>query len=141
MRKKVLIIDNEQDLLDVLDVFLTEAGFTVVTATHTDDIQRLIRKHKPHLIVLDYIHHREWGINGNGLGYQIKSNSRTKHLPVILISASQGAEQLFNTGGYDKFIAKPFDLNELIQQLKDTFLNYQQNHHLFNRWFNWLKLA
>jgi DNA-binding response OmpR family regulator len=141
IKKKVLIIDNEQDLLDVLELYLTEEGYAVTTATSTDDIQALVKKHKPDLIVLDYIHHREWGIGGNSLGNQLKSNARTKHLPVILLSASTEAKYGYANCSYDKLISKPFDLSELIHQLKDTFIHYRQNNHLFNRWFNRLKFA
>lgn len=141
MRKKVLIIDNEPDLLEVLEVFLTGEGFAVITSTCTTHVQQLIKKYKPDLIVLDYIHHREWGTNGNTLYQQIKNNPKTRHLPVVLASASSKVLQLSEDYSYDRFIAKPFDLIEFCEYIKEAFSHYRQNYSLINRWFNKLKLA
>lgn len=110
MEKKILIVDDDAGVLDVLDQALSGEGFTVVLAEQAGDVFKLIDEHQPDLLIIDYILH---GINGGEICHQVKTNGLTKHLPVMILSAHP---RVIGSLGYyncDKFVAKPFDLDDL----------------------------
>ncbi len=112
--KKVLLIDDDLELLDVLTNALTYFGFDVKPTNHTDDIHELITEYQPDLVIMDYIMN---GINGGEMCAAIKKNNATKNLPVIILSAYDKVIKSLGNYGCDAFIAKPFDLNSLINQI------------------------
>ncbi len=84
MAKRILILDDDKAVLEALEAALEYANFDVKTARESDDIFKDIEEFNPDLVLIDYLLR---GINGGELCHQIKSNSRTAQLPVILISA------------------------------------------------------
>jgi two-component system alkaline phosphatase synthesis response regulator PhoP len=115
MNNKILLIDKERDLVDVLTYFLTIEGFEVIPLSYTDNIITLLDECHPDLIIIDHIFYEKEG----QLCRQIKDNPKHSHLPVIIFSASCDSETAF-AYGCDVFISKPFDLQNLIEQI--TFL-------------------
>ncbi|MDB4926362.1 response regulator [Mucilaginibacter sp.] len=119
LQKKILIIEDDNDILDVLKTVLSYNHFTVKGLARTDDILKSIEKYKPDLILTDYLLS---GMNGGKICQVIKSNKETCHLPVILISAYQELAISLGNFGFDAFIRKPFDINHLITTI-NKFLN------------------
>lgn len=115
MLKRVLVLDNDPVILDVMDEALRYEGFEVNVFEETEDIISLISKCKPDLLIIDYILK---GINGGELCKKIKNTLSTCHLPVIIFSAYPKALQLLGCG-YNAFLAKPFDLSAMIDMVKD----------------------
>lgn len=118
--KKVLIVDNDPDVLDALQDILNYEGYEIKGITHTDDIFSLVAQYNPDIILLDYILN---GINGGELCHQIKASPATTKLPVILLSAYPRILKSLDYYGCDAFIAKPFDMSDLtgcVQQLLST---------------------
>lgn len=118
MTKKILIVDDNNDLLDLLSEALATEGYEVECASHVDNIYETVRNSQAGLVIIDYILE---GINGGELCHQIKINPRTMHLPVVMISAYQRVLESLGNYGADHFIAKPFDLNELIAVVNSHF--------------------
>jgi DNA-binding response OmpR family regulator len=118
--KRVLIIDNDDATLDVLQEAFWYEGFEVRIANETRNIFGLIDEHQPDILLLDYILD---GINGGELCNQVKTNSCTSTLPVIIISAYY--KVFLSLGDYrcDDFIAKPFDLFDLVDRVKKQLAN------------------
>ncbi|WP_460680613.1 response regulator [Mucilaginibacter koreensis] len=114
MPRKILIIDNDEDILDVLQEALNYEGFEVVTAMDADDILSAVQHHQPDLLMIDYLLN---GINGGELCSQIKKNEATCNLPVVIISAYPRVLQSLGTYNCNAFIPKPFDLNDLTHTL------------------------
>ena len=108
--KRVLIIDNDDDVLDMMQEALTYEGFDVHSIAKIDDILAAVAEHQPDIVILDYL---LTGINGGELCHQIKSNKTTAHLPVILVSAYPRVFHSLGNYQSDAFISKPFDLQEL----------------------------
>jgi DNA-binding response OmpR family regulator len=108
MIKQILVIDDDEALLDVLNEALQYEGFKVEVVPYTDDIFALIEKFNPDLIILDYILN---GINGGELCHQVKHNSKTSLIPVIIYSAYTRVIQSLGDYGCDAFVSKPFDLD------------------------------
>jgi DNA-binding response OmpR family regulator len=118
MTKKILVIDDNSDLLDLLKEALTSEGYEVDCLTSIDNIYEAVIQSRAGLIIVDYILE---GINGGELCHQLKINPHTKHLPVIMISGYQRVLESLGNYGADYFLAKPFDLNELLSVVDKYF--------------------
>lgn len=116
MAKRILILDDDKAVLEALEAALEYANFDVKTARESDDIFKDIEEFNPDLVLIDYLLR---GINGGELCHQIKSNSRTAQLPVILISAYPRVLLSLGDYGCNAFMAKPFDLSDLVSQINN----------------------
>jgi DNA-binding response OmpR family regulator len=113
--KRLLIIDNDAATLDVLQEAFCYEGFDVQTANETTNIFTLIDKHNPDVLLVDYILD---GINGGELCSQVKTDSRTSKLPVVIMSSYDKVFLSLGNYGCNDFIPKPFDLFEVIDRVK-----------------------
>ncbi|WP_114938613.1 response regulator [Mucilaginibacter endophyticus] len=87
---KVLVVDDDNDILDVMYEALSYEGYEVHSLSEIDNIFHEIMSYKPDLIILDYILK---GVTGGELCQQIKINRYTAQLPVIILSAYPKARQ------------------------------------------------
>ncbi|MVN22371.1 response regulator [Mucilaginibacter arboris] len=131
MLKKVLVLDNDPRILEVMEEVLRYEGFEVKTFEGTDDILPLVKQHKPDLLIIDYILD---GVNGGEHCRRVKNYPVTCKLPVIIISAYPKVFQSLGHYGCNAFIAKPFNLsvlmdkvNELISSIPKMRINTQLN--------------
>jgi DNA-binding response OmpR family regulator len=114
MAKRILILDDNQDILDVVQETLIYEQFEVKSTSRSDSVIPLVKEFIPHLIILDY---RVAGLNGGELCKQIKSHPDFGNIPVIIFSAYiNHNDELFDYG-CDAIINKPFDLNELVEKV------------------------
>ena len=113
--KKLLLIDDDTDLLEVLASALTYFGFEVKTSNKPDDIHSLVTTHQPDLVILDYIMEN---VNGGEICAQLKKKEDTKNLPVIILSAYDKVIKSLGNYGCDAFISKPFDMMDLVNNIK-----------------------
>ena len=113
--KKVLIVDDDQALLDVLEASLQYSNYNVKALSLCADIFTEISSYQPDVVILDYV---LMGSNGGDLCYSIKSNQETSAIPVILITAYP--KVLGATGTYlsNAILPKPFDLSELLATIE-----------------------
>ena len=114
--KKVLVLDNDEGVLDVMQEMLNYEGFQVKIIEETDNIFSVIDGFSPNLIILDYILS---GINGGEICHQIKANPKTTDVPVIIMSAYPKVLKSLGYYGCDDFIAKPFDLEDIVERIKN----------------------
>lgn len=114
MSKRILILENDPDILNIMEEVLCYEGFDVATMSESDDVFKQIQQYKPHLVLLDYLLN---GINGGEICALIKKNPETCNLPVIIISAYSRVLLSLGTYGCDDFIAKPFDLADLTNRI------------------------
>jgi two-component system phosphate regulon response regulator PhoB len=117
MRQRILIVDDERDIVHLLDYALKQAGFDTVTAA--DGIQALsrIREVVPDLVILDLMLP---DLPGTEICRQLKSSARTAALPVIMLTA-RGDEVDRVVGfelGADDYITKPFSVREVVLRVK-----------------------
>lgn len=115
MAKRILVLDDDIGVLEAIETALQYEGFIVKTMGRTYNIFKDVKEFNPDVIIVDYILD---GMNGAELCRRIKTNSETRHLPVIIISAHQPTVDLVRTFGCDQFISKPFGLAELQQGIK-----------------------
>lgn len=115
LTKKILIVDDEEDLRDTVSYKLKSAGFTTETACDGMDAMEKLDLFTPDLIILDMNMPR---MNGLEFYQKIKGNSEKPPYPVIVLTARANMEQLFRDLDVDGFMSKPFDLDELLNEAK-----------------------
>ena len=113
----VLLVDDERDLLSLLDFNLRAAGFETLLATTGEQAVSQLRRRVPDLVLLDLMLP---DVPGTELCRQIKSDPRTKHLPVVMLTAK--GEEVDRVVGFeigaDDYVTKPFSVRELVLRLK-----------------------
>lgn len=119
-KRRILVLDDDRYILDILDEALSYEEFEVKTAMDIESFFSLMTDYHPNLVLIDYLLR---GINGGEVCHQIKSEEGTRDVPVILMSAYPRVFESLGTYGCDAFIAKPFDLYTLIDKVKATCRN------------------
>ena len=117
--KKVLIVEDHSDLLDILTLQMEEMGFAVTSATNGIEAVEKAIEEKPHLILMDIM---LAGIDGLEATRRIRSNPEAKEIPILAATAITNKSQLRECieAGCNDVIVKPFtaeDLQEKIRQL------------------------
>ncbi|MBI4432149.1 MAG: response regulator [Candidatus Omnitrophica bacterium] len=118
MSKKILLVEDEQDIAEVLAVRLEINGYDVALAKDGEEALAKVKKDKPDLIILDLMLPK---INGFEVCRMVKFDDATKHLPVIVLSAlhQQHEREKVQSYGADAYFIKPFDLNLLLVKIKE----------------------
>lgn len=111
---KILVIDDDLDILVVMEILLTMKGFDVDVTAKWENTFEKIENFKPNLILLDVLIS---GNDGRTICKQLKSQNKTKNIPIIMFSAHPGAAATIREYGADDFIAKPFDVNDLLAKV------------------------
>lgn len=119
MKPKILVIDDEQEICDLLETFLRREGYEVVTSTSAIDGIDKVKTENPHVICLD-IRMPEM----DGLEVMKKIREVNKEVTILMATAVMDdkiSEEAAKLGAYD-YIVKPFDLNYLkkILQIKSA---------------------
>ncbi len=114
VKKKILVVDDEPDILEFLQEILEEEGYTVVTTDKDEYLERLRENRLPHLILLDMLLS---GKDGREIIKLLKSQEETKHIPVIMFSAHPSAEETARAAGADDFLEKPFEMDDLLAKV------------------------
>lgn len=112
--KKILIADDNLDILESMRVLLEMEGYDVMTTSRGKNVEGML-KHSPDLVFLDI-----WisGTDGREVCRDIKSKSATKDIPIIMISAGRNVAKSAIDSGADDFIAKPFEIDNVLNKVK-----------------------
>jgi DNA-binding response OmpR family regulator len=114
--KNILVIDDDEAILEAFKLLFQEEGYNVTSSSKNGkDILTLIESSTPNLIVLDMLLS---GNDGRLICKDLKSRESTKNIPIIMISAHPDAKKSAFDSGADDFIAKPFEINELLDRIK-----------------------
>lgn len=117
MAKKVLVIDDDEDILEILNVIFQEGGYDVVLS-NTSEAAEHIQVIQPDIVLLDV---RIVGSakKGPDICKEIKSQLETRHLPVMLVSGESDLSLIAQECGADAYLAKPFDIFDLLSKVKE----------------------
>jgi two-component system alkaline phosphatase synthesis response regulator PhoP len=110
MGYRILVVDDDEGIIEVVQIVLESEGYEVQTSMNGDFLQHL-PEHLPDLILLDVLLS---GNDGRVICKSLKSNSITRHIPVIMLSAHSDASKVADGSGADDFLEKPFDVDVLI---------------------------
>jgi DNA-binding response OmpR family regulator len=128
-RKKILIVDDERDIVQALTIRLKGAGYEVVSAF--DGAQGVFVAHKetPDIILLDI---RMPAGNGFSVIERLKGSSHTNNIPVIFLTGSpeKNTEERALELGARFYIKKPYDSEELLDAIKRALEKDSSNHEI-----------
>lgn len=113
MNPKILLIDDNQDLLLITQIILKGQGYEIFLASSIAEAERKLKIHQPSLLLLDVCLGDEDGIE---FCRQLKTNPDTNSIHVILMSGDDCQENKTCIG--DDFLSKPFDFNELVSKVQ-----------------------
>ena len=121
MAKKILVVDDELDILKVVTFRVKKLGHEVVTATNGQEALDLAHKERPDLILLDI---RLPVMDGYEVCRRIKIDEELKHIPIVFLTASSAAKIADKTKEFkaDDYLIKPFDPEELLKKIQ-KFIN------------------
>lgn len=110
--KEIFIVEDDDGIRELIEFLLVSEDFTVKTFPTARSFQKIISERTPDLYLLDIMLP-----DGNGLDLckELKGFDNTRNIPVVLMSAHA---DISRTEGADDFIAKPFDVDELLQRIK-----------------------
>jgi len=116
-KKKVLIVDDEPHIVNLVKLSLDKNKFNVSGAYSAREALRLVDSEIPDVIIVDIMMP---GVNGYELCQALRENTKTKHVPIIILSAKgQMNDKLHAIDvGADDYITKPFDPMELERRIK-----------------------
>jgi DNA-binding response OmpR family regulator len=113
--KRILLVDDEVDLLNMVKLFLERSNYKVCAISDWESIPGTIDSFNPHLIILD-ISLR--GADGRMICKQIKQNSPTAHISVLLCSGNSKVKHSIAEFLADGFLEKPFGINDLLKEIE-----------------------
>ncbi|MFH1305780.1 MAG: response regulator [Candidatus Omnitrophota bacterium] len=114
---RVVIIDDEKELVKTIKEFLEERGFTVIFAFGGKRGLEVIKKEKPDLVILDIAMP---DMDGRDVLINLKKDEETKDIPVLLLSGRGGQfdEEYGMELGAEQYVAKPYRGEALLEQIK-----------------------
>jgi len=109
LRRRILIVDDDPRLLHVVSMYLSIEGYDVDAELDGADGLRALERNRPDLVLLDIMMP---GIDGLEVCRRIKSDPRTRSIPVLMFTALSGDDDVESgrSAGADRFINKPFSL-------------------------------
>jgi two-component system alkaline phosphatase synthesis response regulator PhoP len=116
-RVKILVVDDEEDIIELLRFNLSREGYQVFCAASGEEALRLVRSEIPNLILLDLMLP---GIDGLEVTRRLKNNSDTKNIPIVMLTA-KGEEPDIVAGlelGADDYVTKPFSPRVLVARVR-----------------------
>lgn len=117
MNEKILVVEDDPDIMRILMHALRAAGFQVVPAYGGEDAIRKVKVQKPDLVLTDLAMPK---VSGVEVIHTIKKDPETQHIPVVAVTAhvwdvlAQSAGQV----GCDGYISKPFNTKQLVQEVQ-----------------------
>ncbi|MBN2121210.1 MAG: response regulator [Candidatus Omnitrophica bacterium] len=122
MKKKILTVDDEPDMLEILEVILSRAGYEVIQASNGQDAVIMAKEQKPDLIILDI---KMPGMDGGRATDILKNYRQTRDIPIIYLSSLVNAQEVEEDGhvlgskiGDMYFVSKSASPEELLEVVK-----------------------
>jgi DNA-binding response OmpR family regulator len=125
LRRKILVVDDEDDILNFLELVLHEKGYDVVTASGGQDALTRAQIEKPDLVLLDIMMPQ---MDGWEVLRLLRVDEETSQIPVAMLSARTEAKdrvQGLQEGAVD-YICKPFSLSELLSKIESIFAQQEE---------------
>lgn len=109
--KRVMVIDDDEPILEVIHIILAEKGYDVYTISDSTTVEEKITEYNPDIILVDL-----WmtGLHGSKIVKKLKDDKKTKEIPIIMISANHEVEKISKEAHADDFLSKPFEIDDLV---------------------------
>lgn len=117
MTEKILVVDDEEDILRIIELELCEAGYEVLTASSGEEGIAKAKSGKPAVILLDV---NMPGMDGGATACHLKNDPATENIPIIFLTSLVKKEELAKKGmiGDNFFVSKPCTSDELLNAVK-----------------------
>lgn len=121
-QEAILLVDDEQEILDLLEIYLKNEGFVLVRASNGEEALEVLKQKEVDLIILDIMMPRMDGIQA------CMKIREEKHMPIIMLSAkSQDMDKIMGLStGADDYMTKPFNPLELVARVKSQLRRYKR---------------
>lgn len=122
---RILMIDDDKDLLTVTKSFLQRRGFDIVACSSWEDASAQLKKFNPQLIIIDVFLEE---LDGFQICNKLKGSPFTRHIPILILSGyPRLAETAIYEFGADEFVSKPFEINDLISKIHGILSKHPQS--------------
>ncbi|HVN87785.1 MAG TPA: response regulator [Candidatus Binatia bacterium] len=117
MGAKILVVEDEPDIMRIITHALTTAGYQVVPAYGGEDAIRKVKVQRPDLVLTDLAMPK---VSGVEVIQAIKKDPETQHIPILAVTAHvwDGIAQSAGQVGVDGFISKPFNMKQLLIEVQ-----------------------
>ena len=117
MTHRILIVEDEPSIAELIAINLTHAGYEVEKALQTDIALNLMRDQLPSLLILDWMFPGKSGVQ---FAKELRANDRTRSLPILMLTAkSEESDKVLGLdSGADDYVTKPFSPKELVARVK-----------------------
>ncbi|QJD96186.1 response regulator [Mucilaginibacter robiniae] len=117
--KRIVIFDDDEDILSICSYILEEQGWEVHTFTDCNSITEKVSTVQPQVILMD-----NWIPDAGGIiaTQTLKNDATLKDIPVVYFSANSDIQLLADHAGAETYLAKPFDLDELERVINDVLV-------------------
>ncbi len=117
MTHRILIVEDEPSIAELIAINLSHAGYEVERAMQTDIALAMMKDHLPSLIILDWMLPGKSGVQ---FAKELRSNEKTKALPILMLTAkSEESDKVLGLdSGADDYVTKPFSPKELIARVR-----------------------
>lgn len=118
MSKRILVVDDEMYIVNILDFTLAGEGWEVISASNGEDALRTLLKFEPDLVVLDVMMPR---IDGVEVCRAIKAREESAETPVIMLTAKDRDKDKESAleAGADLYLTKPFSPSRLVEEIRN----------------------
>jgi DNA-binding response OmpR family regulator len=118
INKTIMVCDDDEGILEMLAIILQDSGYNVIAEQNSLNLYSLIEKEKPDLLLLDL-----WMplLSGDQVLLHLRTEAATRALPVIVLSASTDGAEIASKAGATDYIAKPFDIDNLLDVIDGIF--------------------
>ena len=117
MKKRILIFDDDADILEVCTILLEDKGFETYTQNNCEDVLQKLDHVLPDVVLMDNKIPPNGGIPASRV---IRASPDHARLPIVFFSANQDVARLAAEAGADSYIEKPFDLDNLVRVLQQA---------------------
>ncbi len=120
MEKRIIVVEDEENVRETLDIILTNAGFTVKSFATGDRVIDTIQEFHPDVILLDVMLD---DLDGRDICKSIKENPLTHNIPVIMLSGVDDVYNAISDVGANDVVSKPFSEATLINRIERQLSN------------------
>lgn len=113
-KKKVLIVDDEEAIIEAMGIILTRAGYETRLVIDACETVREAESFDPDVILIDLLMSGE---DGAEITKRLRANDKTKSKRIIIFSAHPSGQRQAKEAGADDFIAKPFEIDDLLAKI------------------------
>ncbi|UII19740.1 response regulator [Fulvivirga ligni] len=114
MKKRVLICDNDPDIVELVSLILSRKGYAVFSSDNCNRVDEKIKEYNPDVIIMDL-----WipDLGGEKATELLKNSPEHRHIPVVILSANNEIENIAKRSGAEDYIAKPFHIEALVKKI------------------------